>query len=102
MSTWSGTYVKKARAYWARQIANAAGMGTPLMCSFHGTDPACPGAVLPGMEWDVDHLTPRVQGGALFAKANQGPAHSRCNRAAGARITNTKRTQQAKRLWNWK
>jgi hypothetical protein len=43
----------------------------------------CGGMIVPGTPWDLDHTPDRL--GWL------GPAHRRCNRAAGARVANARR-----------
>lgn len=72
---------KLARAEFQRLIDDAGGW----RCS----RPECPfpgKMVLPGQRWDLDHTDDRS--GYL------GPAHARCNRAAGARKGNRLRGRQ--------
>ena len=69
---WHGSTVRDARAYWATQL--------PLPCS------KCKRPVVPGQRWQVDHLIPRALGGDLTDRANQWPAHGRCNERAGTAL----------------
>jgi hypothetical protein len=85
MTEWSGRVVTEARAYWARQL----GAG-PLPCT------RCGRLVYAGEAWDVDHLTERARGGD-HGRANQGVAHSLCNRRAGQALAQARtRTRKAK------
>ena len=52
-------------------------------CPHHGTDPQCPGLMLPGQALDLDHTDDRT--------AYRGMAHASCNRRAGGRKGNAKR-----------
>lgn len=58
-----------ARRLWAPIIA----IGR-TECSRSKTDPECPGVIDPADDWDLDHMD-----------GTRHPAHSACNRRAGAR-----------------
>lgn len=50
---------------------------------------------------DLDHLLALAEGGTVWDPANHGPAHATCNRAAGARLTNHRRTATYTRTRRW-
>jgi hypothetical protein len=50
----------------------------------------CGLGITPGTPWDLDHTPDRT--GYL------GPAHRRCNRAAGARVANSRRARRRPRV----
>ena len=61
--------------------------------------PLCGNLMLEGQPLDLDHVQPRVMGGA------GGPvrmAHRVCNRRAGARLGNRIRKQRRRTLQAWK
>lgn len=88
MTTYSGTRATRLRAIVRAQL--------PLPCT------KC-GAQVPADsdDWDVDHLHARADGGAVWDVRNVGPAHSSCNRAAGARDGNARRSGTGRRLRPW-
>lgn len=51
--------------------------------------------------WDLDELTPRIHGGNPLDPGNVAPAHTHCNRAAGAAITNTRHTTTPRTSGVW-
>jgi hypothetical protein len=68
---------------WRARVAKAGVWG--LLC------PRCGQPILPGQEWDLDHVD------QLWADGGGGrrlPAHSYCNRAHGARVGNHRRGEQ--------
>lgn len=83
--------VTNARAYWAARIIEHANAGRPILCPF------CQMPVLIEQQWDVDHLDLLVDGGDR-GRTNQRPAHRACNRGAGAREGNRRRTRRARRI----
>jgi 5-methylcytosine-specific restriction endonuclease McrA len=63
----------------------------------------CGQPVVQGQRWDVGHRVAASKGGTNHP-SNLGASHSRCNRAAGARMTHTiTRTQKRKDkgLFEW-
>lgn len=79
MSRWSGRRWQQLRAAMQQQVDAGA------RCSH------CGEAILPGQAWDMDHLVPRADGGALLDPANLAPAHRACNRRAGQAMTTARR-----------
>lgn len=78
MSTTSRGYGhqhRQARRRWQQAVDQ--GRATCSRCGL---------PILPGQAWDLDHTDDR--GGYL------GPAHATCNRADGARKTNTQRRER--------
>lgn len=81
--TWSGSKVRKARAYWRARL--------PVPCC------RCGRPVTVAMRWQVDHWPiSREQGGT-----ETWPAHATCNLSAGgkrgAEITNARRAARGAR-----
>jgi hypothetical protein len=90
---WSGQRVLEARRVALRRILRAHGAGTPILCPF------CDEPILPGEDFDIDHATPRADGGAIFDPSNLRPSHASCNRAAGADMTNSRVRNRRTRKW---
>lgn len=84
MSTqkWGGNDSRKARAHCAPLVASG------VACF------RCRKPILPGQDWDPDHILDRAHGGT-DDPSNLWPSHRRCNQSAGgkagAAITNAKR-----------
>jgi hypothetical protein len=97
---WHGSTVRRWRAYWRPRIEAAARRGEPLVCPFWLADPECLGPVLPVDSWDVDHRQQLVDGGELGLD-NQAPAHTSCNRRAGARAAAARKTERITRIRRW-
>lgn len=83
-TTWSGTKVRRARAYWRPRL--------PLPCRRCGK----PVLATPESGWHVGHIIDRALGGTDHL-SNQWPEHNGCNTSAGgkigARITNARRAR---------
>ena len=99
MSRWGGRRVEKIRAYWADRILTAWAKGTPIQCGalvcLYSSR-----ALGPGSAWDVGHGTARVDDPSrTWDPTNHHPEHTRCNRAGGAQITNTRRKRGRTRAW---
>lgn len=74
---WGGRRVTELRAKWRRRIATE-----DIYCAI------CRGIILPGMSFDIDHGEARVYGTRdVWDESNHWPAHSRCNRRAGQKIS---------------
>ena len=71
---WGGRRAQSVRAELARTL--------PAPCS------VCGQIVTTDQAWDVDHIEPRAEGGAVWDYRNCAIAHAKCNRARGARQTN--------------
>lgn len=80
----TGKRAAGVRAGFARRMAD----GETFCCPFCGrrVDPARP--------WDVDHATPMVLGGQVWAADQFRPSHASCNRRAGAKVGNRLRAQR--------
>lgn len=79
---------------WKYSSAKARAMLSPVVERGEAVCLKCGHAVLPGQQWDVDHLVPRDLAPQLTHEpANWAIAHRRCNRAAGARYGNRKRAR---------
>jgi hypothetical protein len=78
---------QRLRAWWQVQIDAGGVRCSRPECPFPGR------VVLPGMLWDLDHSDDRS--GYL------GPAHRRCNRAAGARKGNRARSVSRRVPYVW-
>ena len=81
---WSGRRRQAARDLVAARL--------PAPCT------RCPDLVDGTTAWDVDHVHPLAQGGALWDPTNHGPAHAACNRSAGATMGNHLRSGRGRRL----
>jgi hypothetical protein len=66
-------------AQW-RRLRRAYSASLPVRCE------VCGEMVRPGQPWDLDHRTPRSQGGALCDQANLRVLHRRCNRLSSRRL----------------
>lgn len=101
MSAWGGARVRRIRAYWQARILDAYTHGKPLQC--HRCPrigrPAHP--LLPGEDFDVDHVEERSSGGALWTVTNTAPSCTVGNRAHGAHITNARRRARTDRTRPW-
>jgi hypothetical protein len=97
---WHGSLVRRWRAYWRPRIAAADYAGEPLVCPFWLLDPSCPGSIRVTDPWDVDHADLLVDDGEL-GLANQRPAHTSCNRRAGARVAAARKTERITRVRRW-
>lgn len=84
MTGWHGPRATRARALVAATL--------PAPCT------RCALPVDGTVPWDVDHVQALAEGGALWDPTNHGPAHARCNRAAGARMGNYRRSGRGRRL----
>ena len=88
MTTWSGTPVRTARAYWATRL--------PRPCHLCGriVDGTTP--------WVVEHIIERARGGALTDRNNQAVSHRSCSDRSGGRIraalTNSRKPAVVTRL----
>jgi 5-methylcytosine-specific restriction endonuclease McrA len=92
---WTGRVVTEARRYWAYRIASAQARGEPLPCY------QCSLPVTTDSAWDVEHITPRADGGLVRDLRNQWVSHSTCNRRAGQAQTTAIRARKTARLWRW-
>lgn len=63
---------RATRTAWAPLVATGG-----ITCSRYPDDPKCPGLIGPTEPWDLDHLDD-----------GEHPAHSACNRRAGAHTHN--------------
>ena len=91
MKRWSGSRVTQDRAYWAARILERANAGRPILCPF------CARPVDLAQQWDIDHAEMLIDHGFL-GRGNQRPAPRACNRAAGAREGNRRRTRTSRRI----
>lgn len=83
--SWGGRRAQQARALLATTL--------PRPCS------KCGRTVYPWHSWDLDHLFDRKHYPELtWVPSNHAPAHSRCNRSAGASMGNRERAPR-KRTW---
>ncbi len=76
MAGWSGTPVRKARAYWRSQLT-AAGA---LPCY------RCRQPVTIDQRWTVEHIVQRSLGGDANDPTNQWVSHAKCNFSDGGRL----------------
>lgn len=90
--TWSGARVTRARAWWAARILELERAGKPIRCPF------CDQPVTLDQPWDVDHAEKRADGGALWSRDNQRPAHRACNQSDGASYGNRRRSPRGRRI----
>ena len=74
-------FIRRERPRWQAAI-NAGG----VPCR------RCKGVLREGMAWDLGHLVPMAQGGALTSD-NVWPEHPRCNRKAGQQLSVQKRAE---------
>ena len=82
MAGWGGHLAQRARTLVAATL--------PAPCS------KCGQPVTVDQAWDVDHLAARHARPDLAADPrNWAPAHRRCNRRAGQRVTSAKRSAAA-------
>lgn len=87
MSRWGGSAVTRVRAVLAATL--------PRPCW------RCGVTIEPGEEFDVDHVTPRAEGGAVWDAGNWDVAHVSCNRSAGGQLGNERRSRAGRRLRSW-
>lgn len=83
----SATKRQKLRARWAPVVARG-----EVCCPF------CGAPIERGQRWDLDHQVPvDIDPESILDESLIRPAHSRCNRAAGARYRNRKHRRRAPR-----
>lgn len=75
---------------FARKLEEAEARGQPLLCKF------CGKPVLNSQPWQIDHALSIAEGGSLWDVGNMAPAHSDCNSADGARISNSRQGRMRK------
>ena len=97
--SWGGRRVEKIRAHWGDVILARWVAGDPVECG--ALICLLPSrAIGPGSSWDVGHGTARSDDPArTWDPTNHHPEHARCNRADGARRTNTRHSRNRQRSW---
>lgn len=93
---WTGTPAQRARRLLNVAVRTAWADGVVVTC------PRCGEAISPGQAWDVGHRVDIVEDPTqIWNAAGLRAEHARCNRAAGAELTNSRTRAQRQRLRQW-